>query len=992
MPDVLRSASMSVLRSILFVFVTCCIFFAVGSIYEQDLEICKQPEYHFELTECDMEKGRWRVQVPTSGMCQDTLPSPATRINDCRISCDAGYYFDLGDLKCRMCRPGTFSLGGGVLFDQWNELPVGFFTQVESFRSSFTSNGRYNVEVNCSRFGWQPKGEFIASLGGPCAATLTYTVHLVKPGNMTYIYQYSDKDVIFDFEAQNDQCQSVGDSKEYRWPSSTREGEWKQQTIQLKTGQNVLQWKTIGMDIHHGKPVLIKSIEISGVAFTSSCTPCRAGTYSPSGARSCLECPENHYSTSEASTCTPCNNITEYAPRMSSSCLRRQPCTHKDYYETRTPCDANNQTQHVYQWLQPKICRDDVINAVQLPEPREKQACPPCNPGMEYVNGSTCEFCPKEMYSDGKTGCKRCPPNTTPNYGYQILHWTEMPKMMSAACIQPDGTRCSNGLGWQCAGSYIHSAHNQNYGAYLLLSLNVAGFRSQGGFSSDHHLEVGSISFSFELICRSKCEFVFMQGSDSKELSVIQRWTESQPRQDFVLALMQNDSYTFSWAFQKLPLDEDSNEEMLEDDIAKIYSINVTNTIDGGASTCLPCHQGTEDHGCIPCPPGHYIDPNTTACTHCRIGSTVTDPLAYGEESCQPCGPGLTSLDGVSCTTNCVFNIDGLQYDLRSLSNTYLVKGSRLFTASGAQYYHLFNISLCGHTKAQCSNNVSYQTEGQAAHVKSLICRTTIVPSQWAEEDLVLSTQSVTLGDELVGVTRSNTFMNVDFIYEFSDVGFQDGLHFYYSTPLATRSCPQGRKTVITLLCAPDEKGSGTITLPKKCPDGTCDGCNFSFLWSSAAACPVCTEKDYRMVKSECINGVQSVHFLPPSDCLMPLDMPLTRRVTCTAQIPLQLQVVIAVTIALALFLCGLMIYFWKKTQNLEYKYMKLKQSSGGRDGDGDNELAPAESCALDDGEEEEIQFTQPRSLGILNRIRSMKMIGGMGESGKSFETIQLTK
>ena len=67
------------------------------------------------------------------------------------ISCDAGYYFDLGDLTCRMCRPGTFSLGGGLLFDTWDELPEGFYTQVESFHSSFSSFGRYGSEVNCSK-------------------------------------------------------------------------------------------------------------------------------------------------------------------------------------------------------------------------------------------------------------------------------------------------------------------------------------------------------------------------------------------------------------------------------------------------------------------------------------------------------------------------------------------------------------------------------------------------------------------------------------------------------------------------------------------------------------------------------------------------------------------------------------------------------------------------------------------------------------------------
>jgi hypothetical protein len=64
------------------------------------------------------------------------------------------------------------------------------------------------------------------------------------------------------------------------------------------------------------------------------------------------------------------------------------------------------------------------------------------------------------------------------------------------------------------------------------------------------------------------------------------------------------------------------------------------------------------------------------------------------------------------------------------------------------------------------------------------VCRTTIVPSQNAEEDLTLSTQSVTLGDELVGVSKNVSFMNMQVIDEFVEMGFQDDLHFYYSTPL----------------------------------------------------------------------------------------------------------------------------------------------------------------------------------------------------------------
>jgi hypothetical protein len=74
-------------------------------------------------------------------------------------------------------------------------------------------------------------------------------------------------------------------------------------------------------------------------------------------------------------------------------------------------------------------------------------------------------------------------------------------------------------------------------------------------------------------------------------VTLIQRWTESQPRQDYFHSVMLNDSYTFSWAFQKLQLGQINRSIKVIDDVAKIFSINVTNTIDGGAAMCLPCHQ-----------------------------------------------------------------------------------------------------------------------------------------------------------------------------------------------------------------------------------------------------------------------------------------------------------------------------------------------------------------------------------------------------------------
>jgi hypothetical protein len=77
---------------------------------------------------------------------------------------------------------------------------------------------------------------------------------------------------------------------------------------------------------------------------------------------------------------------------------------------------------------------------------------------------------------------------------------------------------------------------------------------------------------------------------------LIQSWSEAKEKQEFRHSILQNDSYTFSWAFQKVPLGERITEwerlnEALHNDEARIYSINVSNTIDGGATMCLPCHQ-----------------------------------------------------------------------------------------------------------------------------------------------------------------------------------------------------------------------------------------------------------------------------------------------------------------------------------------------------------------------------------------------------------------
>ncbi|KAK8754670.1 hypothetical protein OTU49_017530, partial [Cherax quadricarinatus] len=510
----------------------------------------------------------------------------------------------------------------------------------------------------------------------------------------------------------------------------------------------------------------------------------------------------------------------------------------------------------------------------------------------------------------------------------------------------------------------------------------VGGFRGREGFVSGKPMEVGRIFFTFELSCASDCEFVFMEASAKKGVTVLQRWTGAQPRQYYTYLVTRNDSYTFSWSFQKVSWEKSylksGSLRMFETDMAKVYNINVTNTIDGGASSCLPCPQAPAAAGCIPCPAGHYIENNTTECTRCPSNTVVTDPLPYGRQSCLPCGPGLTAPDHLTCIVECRLTVDNRTYDLTNISNARAMMGSTLFTSSGTKFFHMFNISLCGNTSVTCANNVSYNMEGEVPTVISRVCRSTIVPGMegmtGSGRNGAVATQSVTLGDHLVGVTTNTTLMDITVIEEFQQPNnsLKHDLHFFYTTPLSTRACPKGRSTTVTLSCNPDEPGEGKVTLPHQCPDGTCDGCNFHFLWSSALGCPECSKDDLIVVHGECEGGKQKVHYIAPKNCRAPDAIPGGHSVPCSTRLPFLVEVIVLSTVSMALMLCLLLFCLWKKNQRLEYKYMKLVASASSKDGM--IELPPAESCALDDGEEEDVQFTQAPPRGILSKLKHSKI------------------
>lgn len=42
------------------------------------------------------------------------------------FSCASGEYLEMKNQVCSKCVEGTYSLGSGIKFDEWDELPAGF--------------------------------------------------------------------------------------------------------------------------------------------------------------------------------------------------------------------------------------------------------------------------------------------------------------------------------------------------------------------------------------------------------------------------------------------------------------------------------------------------------------------------------------------------------------------------------------------------------------------------------------------------------------------------------------------------------------------------------------------------------------------------------------------------------------------------------------------------------------------------------------------------
>ncbi|XP_077695428.1 endosome/lysosome-associated apoptosis and autophagy regulator 1 isoform X2 [Eretmochelys imbricata] len=787
------------------------------------------------------------------------------------------------DQSCKPCAEGRYSLGTGIRFDEWDELPHGF----ASIATNLEIDNSFSESLeNCTTSTWVPLGDYVASNTDECTATLMYAVTLKQSGTVSFEYIYPDSSIIFEFFVQNDQCQPT--VEESRWMRTTEKG-WELHSVELSHGNNVLYWRTTAFSVWSKvpKPVL---------------------------------------------------------------------------------------TQLMFKWAEPKTCSEDLPTAVQLPPSGVKTKCPPCNPGFFKTNSSACEPCPSGSYSNG-SGCISCAAGTEPVLGFEYKWWNTLPANMETTVLSGINFEYKGFAGWEVAGDYIYTAAGASDNDFMILTMVVPGFRPPQSVMEDvESKEVARITFVFETICSVNCELYFMVGVNSRPNTPVETWSGSKGKQSYTYIIEKNATMSFTWAFQRTAYHEAGRK--YTNDVAKLYSINVTNVMDGVASYCRLC--ALESSGsCTSCPPGNYIDRASGACHPCTPSTYLKAHQPYGSQACIPCGPGTKSNKIHSlCYNDCRFLLDKdgrtLEYDFSALANSTSFAGGPSFTSKGLKYFHHFSINLCGNhgrKMATCTDNVTDMRvpDGEAEFSKSVtsyVCQSIIVPSDVMGYKTIVSSQPVSLADRVVGVTTETTLDNITSLPEHfapENTGLTDVIFFYRSNDV-TQSCSSGRATAIRLRCDPLKTGSGALSVPSKCPDGTCDGCTFHFLWETSAACPLCSAYDYHAIVSACLRGIQRTTYVwrEPKLCAGGVPLPEQKVSICKAM-DFWLKVGISAGTCAAILLTGMTCYFWKKNQKLEYKYSKLVMNSTAKD----SELPAADSCAIMEGEdvEDDLIFTSKKSL-----------------------------
>ncbi|GLD45997.1 UPF0577 protein [Lates japonicus] len=568
--------------------------------------------------------------------------------------------------------------------------------------------------------------------------------------------------------------------------------------------------------------------------------------------------------------------------------------------------------------------------------------------------------------------CAECPVGTEPVMGFEYKWWNTMPSNMKSSIYRREFSNSDHSTAWEVAGEYIYTTPGDQDTDYMMLVLTVSGYRLPQSMAKDSERSgLSRITFVFETTCTADCKFYFLAGYNEWNNDVVEQWKGSTRKQSYSYLIQSNSTVTFTWTFKRT--DEFNMERKYSGNIAKIYSIHITNVIGGVASECRRCALSSANSACVPCPPGHYMVSGTGVCRRCSANTFIRADQPVGEAACVQCGPNTRTNKAYSaCLSDCTLDVQTrggapLHYDFSPLSNVTSFQSSPRFTTKGLRYFHHFNVGLCGkegRVPATCMDNI---TES-GREVKGYVCQSTVVPSEIRSQSVV-SSQPFLIGDSLVGVTTDTALSGISSPkWLFPSESSLPDVVFYYKSSETTQACKRGRSATIRLRCNPTVTAKDHITLPSNCSEGTCDGCTFHFLWESQHACPLCTKNHYREIVSACIQGIQKTTYVwqQPLQCYGGESLP-AQKVSACVTLDFWLKFGVSTGTIAAVLLISISCYFWKKTRKLQYKYSKLMMSSGGKE----CELPTADSCAIMEGEDAEDDLMDLTKKPFFAKIKS---------------------
>ncbi|CAF1158462.1 unnamed protein product, partial [Didymodactylos carnosus] len=613
----------------------------------------------------------------------------------------------------------------------------------------------------------------------------------------------------------------------------------------------------------------------------------------------------------------------------SSTCTAKMPCKESDFQVVYSECNEFNKARKTYVAVEPQICYDKP----PISGDGDEIQCKPCNRGMYKLPNGTCSFCPDNTYSDGTLTDNMC-------FGNQS--WIMNMEYLSSKIIGR---------------------------TYSLLKLEIErGFKTT--VITDYY---GTLYFKFSMTCSLPCELYLTQSDlDSDELSIINSWQQKANNVgqnntiEYQYSIRENSSVAFTWIFGRMSSSDkiSKNDDIIE---IRIYEIRVTNTMDGGADSCVAClMMDNNQQGCRACQPGFIISNGT--CVRCKENTIVSSNIRSEKyidsqiQKCVQCPNNTISNDGIKCIINCK-QMFGTQfnYDLSRISRVEF-QSSKLFSELGYGYFHMFNASICGSSISRCvANETSKVGKDRRISVESRLCRTLLTtPSNNLTNGITVDD----FGEELVNVSLWSDLKTFPLLK--TDNNLSD-LTLVFRASSSKSACNE-RITFLSLRCDNQvEKATKyKVQYPadSNCVSGTCDGCTFRFLLRTIDACPMCEESSgYDIFRGECHLGKQQIRKTPKSYCTGRLQA-RTDIQKCSL-LTLEIEIVIFISLMIAIILCVSLICCWKKNRTLQYRYMQLIENVNPDD---DNPVDNVCSTALDDDDDEEIDMKkQSKAKKLMN-------------------------